>query len=150
MLARPFALILPTLFMAAPPRGAAPRAWQADVRVRTLEVTEIKRGGPLIVHAVIATESDDEARAVRVEIMLPIGVGVLRVPPGCRPSPSPVSALNARVTCELGDVPVRGSRDVSITTTARVASVPLRIAVFVASDTPDPQPANNFAEKALP
>jgi len=127
-----------------------PRIWQADVRVRTLEITEPKRGGPLNVRIVITTESDDEARAVRVEIMLPIGVGVVLVPAGCRASPSPVTALNARVTCELGDLPARALRDLSITTTARVAPAPLRVAVFAASDTPDPQPANNFAEKSLP
>jgi len=127
-----------------------PRAWQADVLIQALEITEPKRGGPLGTHVVVAVQSDDEARAVRIEILLPIGVGVLRMPTGCHPSPSPVTSLNARVTCDLGDIPVRGSRDVSITTTGRAATGPLRVAVFAVSDTPDPLPANNFAEKVLP
>jgi hypothetical protein len=139
------------LVASAPPSARSrQRAWQADVRVQTLEISEARRGGPLTAHVIVATESDDEARAVRVEILLPIGVGLLRMTSGCRPSPSPVATLNARVTCELGDIPVRGLRDISITTTARLAAGPLRVAVFVVSDTPDPLPSNNFAEKVLP
>ena len=138
------------LATAGPGGQLTPRIWQADVRVQTLAFTEAKRGAPLSARVVITVESSNEARAVRVEIMLPIGVGVLQMPPGCRPSPSPVTSLNARVTCELGDIPVRGFRDLLITTTARAAAGPLRIAVFALSDTPDPLPANNFAEKVLP
>jgi hypothetical protein len=145
---------LPTLIVSAlvisAGRQPAPRIWQSDVRVRALEMSETKRGGPLSVHIVVATESDEAARAVRVEIMLPIGVGVGRIPDGCRPSPSPVNTLNARVTCDLGDLPARSVRDLWLSTTARVAAGPLRVAVFALSDTPDPFPANNFADKSLP
>jgi Domain of unknown function DUF11 len=151
------ALFVSTLLITAlDRRQPAPRVWKADVRVQALELSEAKlgaggvKGGPLSVHIVVTTESDDVARAVRVEVMLPIGVGVLRVPSGCRPSPSPVTALNARVTCELGDLPVRALRELLITTTARVSNAPLHVAVFALSDTPDPFPANNFADKALP
>ena len=158
MFARISALLVSTLLVTAPGRQQpAPRVWKADVRVQALELSETKLGtggtkggGPLSMHIVVATESDNVARAVRVEIMLPIGVGVLRVPSGCRPSPSPVAALNARVTCELGDLPVRALREIQITTTARVSGAPLHVAVFALSDTPDPVPANNFADRALP
>jgi len=141
------AIVFPT----APSSGQLiPRVWQSDVRVQTLEIAERGRGASLNARVVVSVESGTEARAVRVEVMLPIGVGVVEMPTACRPSPSPVTNLNARVTCELGDIPGRGFRDLIITTTARAAPGPLRIAVFAASDTPDPLPANNFAERVLP
>ena len=63
------------------------------------------------------------ALAARVEILLPVGVGLVELSPGCIAGPSPpgVSALRGRVVCRLGDL-----------------------------DTPDPRPGNNFAERALP
>lgn len=130
--------------------ATAQDVWQADVRVQSLDVTMIKRGGPLSARVVVASDNDDEARAVRLDILLPIGVGVLRLAPGCRPSPSAIATLNARVICELGDLPVRGLREVTITTTGEGATRAMRFAVFVMSDTPDPVPANNYAERTLP
>jgi len=129
-------------------RGSSdPRVWQSDVRIESLEVTAAKTGSSLNARAVIAADGDDAARSVRVEIMLPIGVGVLRLSDGCRPSPSPVTGLNARVTCDLGEIAAHSSREISVSTTARLSSLPLRLGVFAFSDTPDPSPANNFAER---
>ena len=127
----------------------SPRVWQADLGVQAFELTAIKPGGPITARIVVTT-GNDEARGVRLELLLPVGIGVLRVPDGCRPSPSPVASLNARVSCAIGDMPVRALREVSVTTTG-VPAVDARshFAVFVFSDTPDPRPANNFAERAL-
>jgi hypothetical protein len=127
----------------------SPRVWQADLAVQVFELTAIKGGGPITARVVVAT-GNDEARGVRLEMLLPVGIGVLRVPDGCRPSPSPVASLNARVSCAIGDMPVRALREVSVTTTG-VPAVDARphFAVFVFSDTPDPRPTNNFAERSL-
>jgi len=46
--------------------------------------------------------------------------------------------------------PVRGLRELSIVTTGIAGGAHVRFAVFVTSDTPDPTPANNFAERAVP
>ncbi len=130
---------------------AAQRAWQADLSVRAFEVATDKSATSITASLVIATDSD-EARAVRVEIMLPIGVGVVRLPDACRASPGPVMSLSAHVTCTLGNIEARGVREVSITTTSRPPSrtrTPVRFAAFALSDTPDPVPANNFAERTL-
>lgn len=124
-----------------------PHAWQSDLQVQSLEATEVRSGGSLNARVVISAEGSDPARAVKLEIMLPIGVGVLRLAQGCAPSASPVTGLNARVTCEIGDVQPRGTREIVISTTSRAATTPLRFAAFAYSDTPDPSPANNFAEK---
>jgi hypothetical protein len=144
--------IIAITFLAATPRGdAAPQhAWQSDVSVRAFELTMPKSGTSITVRVVVATDSGD-ARGVRVEIMLPVGVGVVTVPDGCRPSPSPVMSLSARVTCALGDLRVREIRELSIVTTARPGSrEPLPFAAFAFSDTPDPHPLNNFAERDVP
>jgi hypothetical protein len=125
------------------------RVWQADVSVRALDVATLKPGGPITARVSIAADSD-VARAVRVEIILPVGVAVLRLPAGCRTSPSPVATLSARVTCALGDLPERGQRDVSIATTGSASAGRLRFAAFAFSDTPDPVPSNNFFERVLP
>jgi len=127
----------------------APRVWQADLAVQTFEVTAPKRGGPITARVVVAT-GNEEARGVRLEMLLPVGIGVLRVSDGCRPSPSPVASLNARVSCVVGDMPVRALREISVTT----SGVPTpdarpQFAVFAFSDTPDPRPTNNFAERTL-
>jgi len=139
-------------FVAVVRRGdAAPQhAWQSDVSVRALEVTMLKGGTTIAARVVVATDSG-EARGVRVEVMLPLGVGVVSLPDGCRPSPSPVMSLNARVSCSLGDLRVREIRELSIVTTGRPATRdPLSFAVFAFSDTPDPRPANNFVERTVP
>lgn len=129
---------------------AGPRAWESDVSVQSLDVSALKRGGPITARVVVAT-GNDAARDVRLEMLLPVGVGLLRVSDLCRASPSPVSSLSARVSCTLGDMPVRALRELSITTSsASVADARLGFAVFVFSDTPDPVPTNNFAERGLP
>ena len=124
--------------------------WQSDVSVRDLELTSIDRGGTITARVVVASDGD-AARAVRLELMLPVGVAVVRMPGGCRASPGPVMSLSARVTCVLGDVPARESRVTSIVTTGASARLGrLHFAAFAFSDTPDPLPANNFAERVVP
>jgi len=137
------------LALAARGRAASAQAvWQADMRVQSLAVAA--RGGQLSARAVIYSDNDDDARAARVEFLLPVGVGVLRLPAGCKASASAVAGLHARVTCDLGDVEVRGLRELLIVTTGVTGGPNVRFAVFVTSDTPDPAPANNYAERAVP
>ena len=126
----------------------SPRVWQADLAIQSFEVATLKPGGPITTRVVVAT-GNDEARGVHLEMLLPVGIGVLRVPDGCRPSPSPVASLNGRVSCAIGDMPVRALREVSVTTSGVSADPRPHFAVFVFSDTPDPRPTNNFAERAL-
>lgn len=137
--------------------AAFPRqeVWQADVRVQAFDVTPVRTAAAtqqgarqLSVRVVVASDNDDDARGARLEMLLPVGLGVLRVGPGCRASPGAVSTLTGRVTCDLGDIPVRGLREVMLSTTAPVSGGG-RFAVFVASDTPDPNPTNNYAERPI-
>ncbi|HJU75217.1 MAG TPA: hypothetical protein VJ717_15855 [Gemmatimonadaceae bacterium] len=124
--------------------------WQADIQIRTLEVTQTKRS--MSVRVVIYTENDDEARNARLLFLLPVGVGIERLGTGCiaSPGPSNVPALRAAVTCDLGGIPNHGFREVAITTTLPTEGLAKRIGVFAYSATPDPVPGNNYAERIVP
>ena len=128
----------------------AQRLWQADVLIRSLEVTALN--GNLLARIVVMAGAEDEARAARVEVLMPVGVGIVRIGEGCIASAAPpgVSDLRGRVTCELGNLAVRGSREVFVLTTIPPNGVPKTFGVFAMSDTPDPKPGNNFAERTLP
>jgi hypothetical protein len=147
-------LVVPTLSVALTAYTwrsleARQHSWQADVSVRAIDVTPMRDGGSLTTRVAVTADSD-RARAVRVEVMLPIGVAVMHVAEGCQTSPSPIASLSARVTCSLGDLPVRGLRYVFVTTTGKPVSQRARFAAFAFSDTPDPHPTNNYAERVVP
>jgi hypothetical protein len=137
--------------------------WQADVRIQLLEVTALRgtaagtkpgrantAARQFSARVVVASDTDDEARGVRLDLLLPVGAGVVRLPAECRASPSAVATLTGRVTCDLGVIPVRGLREVTVSTTATVSPSGARFAALVSSDTPDPVPGNNFAERGVP
>jgi len=123
--------------------------WQADLQVRNLRVFQEK--GNLRAEVTIAAEVG-EALDARVEVMLPVGVGIVTVGPGCSAGPSAtgISALRARVECNLGNLPARSSRELFVITTTPPLGVSRGFGVIAVSDTPDPKPGNNFAERALP
>ena len=127
-----------------------PLAWQADLQIRTLEITRSRTG--LSVRVVLYTEHDDDARDTRLVILLPVGVGVKRLSAGCAAStgPSMVPSLRASVTCELGTIADRGYSEVLLSITRPIPGVPTRLGVFAYSGTPDPRPGNNYAERVLP
>ena len=124
--------------------------WQADVQIRTLEVTRARTG--ISVRVVVYTEHDDEARDARLLILLPVGVGIQKLVAGCSASPAPsmVPSLRATVTCELGSIADGGFHEVQVALTAPQSSAPARLGVFAYSATPDPKPGNNYAERILP
>ena len=128
----------------------AQRIWQADVLIQALDISQLDQS--LVARVIIAAANHDDARAVHVEILLPLGVGVTRTAMGCSASMSPpgVSDLRARVMCDVGTLPVRGTREVFVITTLPPVGTPKTFGVFASSDTPDPRPGNNFAEKTLP
>lgn len=76
----------------------AQRLWQADIQVRSLDLSVLN--GNLVVRILLVSEADDESRAARVEVLMPVGVGIVRMGAGCTASAAPpgVSALRGRVT----------------------------------------------------
>ena len=143
-------LLTGLLLLAGASTARAQRTWQADVQIQALDISQLDQS--LVARVIVYTDNHDDARAVHVEILLPLGVGVTRTAMGCSASLSPpgVSDLRARVMCDVGTLPVRGSREVFVITTLPPAGTPKTFGVFASSDTPDPRPANNFAEKTLP
>ena len=123
--------------------------WQADLSIRSLTISEAK--GNLTARMVVAAEVG-EALSARVEVMLPVGVGIVTLGPGCVPGPNRtgISELRARVECSLGNMTARTSRELFVVTTTPPSGVARGFAVVVMSDTPDPKPANNFVERAIP
>jgi hypothetical protein len=130
--------------------GARQQVWQADIQIRTLEVTKSRKA--MSVRVVVYTENDDEARDARLLVLLPVGVGVERLAPGCEatPGPSMVPSLRAAVTCSLGGIADRGYREVGLTISRPAEGSPRRLGVFAYSATPDPVPGNNYAERVVP
>jgi hypothetical protein len=131
------------------PASAEEQLWRADIQIQSLRVTRLDAN--LLARIVVYSENDDEARAARVEILVPVGVGIVRMAEGCTASAGPpgISVLRARVSCELGTLAVRGSREVFVMTTMPPSRIPRTFGAFAMSDTPDPKPANNFAEGML-
>jgi hypothetical protein len=123
--------------------------WQADLQIRSLVVSEAR--GNLTARVVVAAEFG-EALAVRVEVLLPVGVGIVTLGSGCLPGPNVtgISALRARVECSLGNMPARTNRELFVVTTTPPNGVARGFAVVAISDTPDPKPGNNFLERVIP
>jgi hypothetical protein len=149
---RPLTRLAPVLLVFAGARETinSQQVWQADIQIRTLEITRNK--GTINARVVVYTENDDEAQNARLLILLPIGVGLERLAPMCTatPGPSMVPSLRATVTCDLGVIPDRGFREIVLSTTAPTTAVPKRFGVFTYSSTPDPVPGNNYAERIIP
>ena len=93
-----------------------------------------------------------EALGARVEVLLPVGVGIVTLGSGCvaGPNVTGISALRARVECTLGNMPARSNRELFVVTTTPPNGVARGFAVVAMSDTPDPKPANNFLERVIP
>jgi hypothetical protein len=123
--------------------------WQADLQIRSLTVSEAK--GNLTARVVIVVEVG-EALAARVEVLLPVGVGIVTLGPGCvaGPNRTGISELRARVECSLGDLAARSNRELYVVTTTPPNGIARGFAVVAMSDTPDPKPGNNFLERVIP
>lgn len=143
------AVCLSGLSLGARERARQYPLWQADLQVRHLTVSEAR--GNLTARVVIVAENG-EALAARVEVLLPVGVGIVALGPSCvaGPNRTGISELRARVECTLGNMPARSSRELYVVTTTPPAGIARGFAAVAMSDTPDPKPANNFAERALP
>jgi hypothetical protein len=122
--------------------------WQADLQVRALTVTEER--GNLRASVLVGAEIGD-AIGARLEILLPVGVGIVTLGPGCvaGPNVTGIRELRARVECRFGNLPARSSRELFVVTTIPPSGVARGFAVVVMSETPDPKPGNNFAERVI-
>jgi hypothetical protein len=144
-----FAALLVSVLAALGPGARQRTLWQADLQIRRLTVSEDK--GNLMARVVVAAEFG-EALGARVEMLLPVGVGIVTLGPGCVAGPgvAGIRELRARVECALGDMPARSRREVFVVTTTPPIGVVRGFGAVAMSETPDPRPGNNFAERAIP
>src|ERR1043166_13009 len=126
-----------------------PLLWQSDLQIRSLTVSEDK--GNLSARVVVATEVG-EALGARVEVLLPVGVGIVSLGTGCvaGPNRTGIRELRARVECSLGDMQAGSNKEVLVVTTMPPAGIARGFGVVVMSETPDPKPGNNFLERVIP
>src|ERR1044071_6129371 len=120
-----------------------PLLWQADLQVRSLTVSEDK--GNLSARVVIATEVG-EALGARVEVLLPVGVGIVSLGTGCvaGPNRTGIRELRARGERSLGAMQAGADKGALVLTTMPPAGIARGFGVVVMSETPDPKPSNNF------
>jgi len=144
-----FAALLVSVLAALGPDARQRPLWQADLQIRSLTVSE-DRGN--LTARIIVTAEVGEALAARVEVLLPVGVGIVTLGPGCvaGPSMAGIRELRARVECTLGDLPARSLREFFVVTTSPPNGVSRGFAAVAMSETPDPKPGNNFAQRAIP
>lgn len=146
-----FSLLLVAVIGPSSPAADGPQGqvWQADIQIRTLEVTKSKSS--MTARIVVYNERDDDAREARLVVLLPLGVGIDRLGAGCTATagPSMVPSLRAAVECDLGSIQNRGIKEVVVMTTLPPDVLAKRFGVFVYSSTPDPIPGNNYAERTI-
>jgi hypothetical protein len=140
--------ILPVALLTARPMGArqqAQPAWQADIRIEALQVT--RTGSTLVGRVIVTSDNGADALGAHLDLLLPIGATITQLVPGCRAG-SGNQGVVGLVSCDLGTLPVRSVRVVTVAATIPATSGPARLGAFVRSDTPDPVPANNYADRA--
>lgn len=115
---------------------------QADVRIRAINVSGTAQ--ELACKVTVYSDHDDFARNTMLRILLPVGVRVLSQSPGCQASTPVGDGTQGVVTCNLGELRIADSRTVQVTTTRPPRRVAKKFAAFASSDTPDPDPSNNF------
>ena len=144
-----FAAVLVSLLAALNPGARQRTLWQADLQIRSLTVSEDK--GNLTARVVVAAEFGG-ALAARVEMLLPVGVGIVTLGPGCvaGPNMTGIRELRGRVECTLGNLPAGSNRALFVVTTVPPSGVVRGFGAVAMSETPDPKPGNNFAERAIP
>jgi hypothetical protein len=144
-----FAALLLTVLLTLGPRAGQGQLWQADLQIRSLTVSVEK--GSLTARVVVAAEGG-EALGARLELLLPVGVGIVTLGPGCVAGPdvTGIRELRGRVECTLGNLPARSNRELFVITTIPPMGVARGFGAVAMSETPDPKPGNNFAERVIP
>ncbi len=123
--------------------------WQADVQVRSVNVTTAN--GRLTTQVEVYSDNDDVARNTTLYISLPVGTQFLGSKSPCTASSSiSQSGPQGFVTCTIGNLKVREARILQILTTTPPSGINKNFGAFAWSITPDPMPSNNFAVGQAP
>ena len=129
--------------------GGQQRLRQSDIGIQVITVQV--EAGELISRVVVYAGMDDPSDGVRLELLLPPGSTVFRMPPGCMSDADPRgSQVRGRISCSLGTLAVHERRQLVFATSIPAPAVPKSVAAFVSSDSPDPRPGDNFSLRTAP
>ncbi len=125
------------------------RLRQSDIGIQALTV-QIEAGA-MVSHVVVYAGMDDPSDGVHLELLLPPGSTVLRMPPECvAVTDVKGSPVRGRISCNLGTFVVNERRHLVFASSVPLPTIPKAVAAFVSSDSPDPRPGDNFSLKILP
>ncbi|MEO8451076.1 MAG: hypothetical protein ABI647_14860 [Gemmatimonadota bacterium] len=125
------------------------RLWQSDIGIQSL--TMGVEAGDLVSRVIIYAGMDDPSQGARLELLLPPGSAIHKMPPGCAADALPSGVtVRGRVSCNLGTLAVHERVQLVFASSIPAPTVPKSVAAFVSSDAPDPRPGDNFAMKTLP
>ncbi len=144
-----------------PSIAAAQERAQADVQIQafTVQINKSRTVSPtplppgVVLNLTVFSNNDDTAIASRVLVFLPPESQILTVPTGCMPSTAGTGSngtWHAMLACDLGDLPVNGSRNIVFAASIPPAFILKRYGAFAYSETPDPFTPNNYAERTIP
>lgn len=129
--------------------AASQERWQADLRISSITVAE--GIGKLTCKVVVYSDHDDDARNTTIRILLPVGTKFISSATGCSASPSAsADGTQGVATCDIGTIPVGGSRTVQVVTSLPPKGISKTFGAFAWSITPDPHPGNNYGEGSAP
>lgn len=125
------------------------RLRQSDIGIQALTV-QIEAGA-MVSRVVVYAGMDDPSDGVHLEVLLPPGSTVIRMPAECAATPDVRgSPVRGRISCSLGTLAVNERRNLVFASSVPLPNVPKAVAAFVSSDAPDPRPGDNFSLKILP
>jgi hypothetical protein len=137
------------VLLAAGPALPQAARWQADIQIRSVAVRAVTLAVDnvqLTATITVYNTNDDDARIATLQVLLPVGVRFLSSDSGCLAgAQSGSDGTHGLVICRLGDLGVGTTRTVHVTTTGASAAS-RTFGAFVFSNTPDPNPANNYGQ----
>jgi hypothetical protein len=125
------------------------RLWQSDIGIQSL--TMGVEAGDLVSRVIVYAGMDNPSQGARLELLLPPGSAIHRMPPGCAADAVPNAVgVRGRVSCDLGTLAVHERLQLVFSSSIPAPNVPKSVAAFVSSDAPDPRPGDNFIMKTVP
>jgi hypothetical protein len=146
--------------------GYAQARWQADVSVTSVSITpilkkvsrvtdNINKPDQKVVQATddnfkctitVHNENDDDARGTKMMIVLPVEVSVVSLPANATldPSVTATQPFAGYILVDIGQMAVQQNITVEFTITK--SKYGNKIGAFAYSDSPDPNPANNYKD----
>jgi len=167
ILSRSFRKILTLIsFLAICQTGFTQARWQADVSISSVTISPVLKKSPrptsninqpqqtvtqtvddnLKCTITVHNENDDDARGTMLLVILPVEVSIVNMPSNATLDPSVTSAqpFAGYILFNLGQMAVQQNITVEFTFTK--SKYGNKVGAYAYSDSPDPNPANNYKD----